>query len=41
MTLSVEVAVDVEKKRADIAMALLELAEKDPKVAKVLRSVMD
>ncbi len=33
----VDVAVDVEKKRNDIAMALMELMEKEPAIAKILR----
>ncbi|WP_340818866.1 zinc ribbon domain-containing protein [Methanolobus sp. WCC4] len=40
MVLTIESAVDVEKRRSDIAMALMELVEKDPEVAKVLRRVM-
>jgi len=32
-----DVAVDVEKKRSDIAMALMELVEKEPEIAKILR----
>jgi hypothetical protein len=40
MALSVETAVEVEEKRSDIAMALMELVEKDPEVAEVLRKVM-
>jgi len=30
MALRVDVAVDLEKKRSDIAMALMELVEKEP-----------
>ncbi|MFA0822602.1 MAG: zinc-ribbon domain-containing protein [Methanomethylovorans sp.] len=37
MALRVDVAVDIEKKRSDIAMALMELVEKEPKIAKILR----
>ncbi len=37
MALRVDVAVDVEKKRSDIAMALMELVEKEPEIAKILR----
>jgi hypothetical protein len=41
MALKVNTAVDVEKKRSDIAMALMELVERDPEIAKVLRDVME
>lgn len=41
MFLTIEAAVDVEKKRSDIAMALMELVEKDSEIAKVLRDVME
>ncbi|QLC51119.1 tyrosine-type recombinase/integrase [Methanolobus zinderi] len=41
MTLSIDAAVEVEEKRSDIAMALMELVEKDPEVAEVLRKVME
>ncbi len=37
MAMRVDVAVDVEKKRNDIAMALMELMEKEPAIAKILR----
>ena len=37
MAMRVDVAVDVEKKRSDIAMALMELVEKEPEIAKILR----
>jgi len=37
MVLNLETAVDVEKKRSDIAMALMELVEKEPEIAKILR----
>ena len=37
MALRVDVAVDVEKKRYDIDMALMELVEKEPEIAKILR----
>lgn len=37
MALRVDSAVDVEKKRSDIAMALMELVEKEPEIAKILR----
>jgi integrase len=40
MTLTIQAATDVEKKRSNIAMALMELVEKDPEVAKVLRGVI-
>lgn len=40
MALAVDVAVDVEKKRSDIAMALMELVEKDPEVAKILKDAL-
>jgi hypothetical protein len=41
MALKVNTAVDVEKKRSDIAMALMELVEKDQEIAKVLGDVME
>jgi integrase len=41
MALKVNTAIDIEKKRSDIAMALMELVEKDPEIAKVLRDVME
>jgi hypothetical protein len=41
MALTIQAAVDVEKKRSDIAMALMELVERDPEIAKVLRDVME
>ncbi len=37
MALRVDVAVDIEKKRSDIAMALMELVEKEPEIVKILR----
>ncbi len=37
MAMRLDVAVDVEKKRSDIAMALMELVEKEPEIAKILR----
>ena len=37
MSMRVDVAMDVEKKRSDIAMALMELVEKEPEIAKILR----
>jgi hypothetical protein len=37
MVLNLETAVDVEKKRSDIAMAQMELVEKEPEIAKILR----
>jgi len=37
MALRVDVAMDVEKKRSDITMDLLELVEKEPAIAKILR----
>jgi len=37
MVLDLEAAVDVEKKRSDVAMALMELVEKEPEIAKILR----
>jgi len=41
MALNVEAAVNVEKKRSVIAMALMELVENDSEVAEVLRKVME
>jgi hypothetical protein len=37
MALRVDIAVDVEKKRSDIAMALMELVEKEAKIVKISR----
>lgn len=37
MALRVDVAVYIEKKQSDIAMALMELVEKEPEIAKILR----
>ncbi|MGB3908473.1 MAG: zinc ribbon domain-containing protein [Methanomethylovorans sp.] len=37
MAMRVDSAVDLEKKRSDIAMALMELVEKEPAIAKILR----
>jgi hypothetical protein len=41
MVITIKDAINVEKKRSDIAMALMELVEKDPEVAKVLKKVME
>nr|WP_321496781.1 hypothetical protein [uncultured Methanolobus sp.] len=41
MTLTVQTVIDVEEKRSDIAMALMELVEEDPEVAKVLKGVIE
>lgn len=37
MALRVDSAADIEKKRSYIAMALMELVEKEPAIAKILR----
>ena len=37
MASRVDVVVNVKKKRSDIAMALVELVEKEPAIAKILR----
>ncbi|WP_342304390.1 tyrosine-type recombinase/integrase [Methanolobus sp. ZRKC5] len=41
MALTIEASKSIEKRRSDISMALMELVEKDPEVAKVLRGVIE